>query len=160
MKLRKPDAEDGPRVTALVAASPPLDTNSAYCNLLQCTDFRDTCVIAERDGEVLGWISAYRPPSAAHRIFIWQVAISADARGMGLAIRMLQELLARPSARGATEIVTTITDNNDASWGLFRSLARRLGAQLTRSPRFDRETHFAGRHDTEWEARIAPLPES
>ena len=159
VKLRKPNGEDGPRVTALVAASPPLDPNSAYCNLLQCTDFRDTCVVAERDGELLGWLSGYRVPAAPHRLFIWQIAISSGARGMGLATRMVEELLARPDVAGATEIVTTITDTNDASWGLFRSLARRLGAELTRSSRFDRETHFAGQHDTEWEARIAPLPQ-
>ncbi len=155
--LRMPDAEDGPRVTALVAASPPLDTNSAYCNLLQCTDFRETCVVAERGGTLMGWVSAYRPPSAPHRLFIWQVAIAADARGMGLAARMIRELLARPAASGVSEITTTITAGNAASWGLFRSLARRFGADLTRSPRFEQAAHFGGHHDTEWEARIAPL---
>ena len=155
-----PRAEDGPRVTALIASSPPLDANSAYCNLLQCTDFSETCVLAERDGEVMGWISAYRPPAHAERLFVWQVAVDPRARGEGLALRMLDELIARPAAASAQVLATTITEDNDASWALFRAFARRSDANLTKSPRFEREAHFAGAHDTEWEARIALPPTS
>lgn len=156
--LRMPSAEDGPRITGLIASSPPLDTNSAYCNLLQCTDFRETCVVAERGGELVGWISAYRPPIAPDCLFIWQVAVHSAARGEGLALRMLDALLARPAAAGATTLTTTITPDNAASWALFQALARRIGATLTKAPRFEQEAHFAGAHATEWEARIFPLP--
>lgn len=153
-----PRAEDGHRISGLIASSPPLDVNSAYCNLLQCTDFRDTCVLAERDGALLGWISAYRPPPSPEQLFVWQVAVAPAARGEGLALKMLDALLARPAVAGARTLTTTITEDNEASWRLFRAFARRHGATLTQSPRFEREAHFAGAHDTEWEARIAPLP--
>jgi L-2,4-diaminobutyric acid acetyltransferase len=156
--LREPIAEDGPAVSALIASSPPLDGNSAYCNLLQCSDFAGTCVVAEREGRLLGWISAYRPPSHPDRIFVWQVAVAAEARGEGLGGRMLDALIARSASRGARELTTTITEANSASWGLFSAFARRHGAVLTRSPRFERDAHFAGAHDTEWQASIAPLP--
>lgn len=146
------------RVHRLIAACPPLDGNSAYCNLLQCSDFADTCVIAERGGALLGWISAYRPPSAQERLFIWQVAVHADARGTGLGGRMLDTLLARPAFAGTTMLTTTVGADNAASWGLFEAFARRHGATLTRTPRFERDAHFDGAHETEWEARIAPLP--
>ena len=71
---------------------------------------------------------------------------------------MLDELLARPAFAGTTALTTTITQGNAASWRLFGAFARRHGARLTRAPRFEREAHFDGAHDTEWEARIAPLP--
>lgn len=158
LRLRAPVAADGPRVTRLIAECPPLDTNSAYCNLLQCSDFADTSILAERDGELLGWISGYRPPSAPDTLFIWQVAVSAKARGMGLAGQMLDALVKRPGLVGATALTTTITADNAASWALFEAFARRHGATLTRAPRFERDEHFGGAHDTEWEARIAPLP--
>jgi L-2,4-diaminobutyric acid acetyltransferase len=145
-------------VNELVAACPPLDTNSLYCNLLQCSDFADTCVVAELEGRIVGWISGYRPPSAPERFFVWQVAVAASARGGGLALRMLDVLLARPAVKGATMLATTITESNAASWALFEAFARRHGATLARTPRFDREAHLAGVHETEWEARIAPLP--
>jgi L-2,4-diaminobutyric acid acetyltransferase len=156
--LRHPVPQDGPRITRLIAECPPLDRNSPYCNLLQCSDFAETCVVAELDGAVVGWISAYRPPARSDHLFVWQVAVSDKARGTGLAGRMLDSLLTLPAARGATALVTTITQDNPASWALFEAFARRHAAQLDRAPRFERDAHFGGAHETEWEARIAPLP--
>ena len=159
--LRQPSPEDGPAITRLITASPPLDRNSAYCNLLQCSDFSDTCVVAELDGEAVGWISAYRPPSAPDRLFVWQVAVAEKARGTGLAGKMLDSLIKRPAVSGAVMLTTTITSNNAPSWALFEAFARRHDALLIeRVPRFKRETHFGGAHETEWEVRIAPLPHS
>lgn len=155
--MRAPRAEDGPAVSRLIADCPPLDTNSAYCNLVQCLHFADTCVVAERNGRLLGWISGHRPPSAPDEIFVWQVAVHPDARGLKLGGRMLDELLARPAAEGALRLTTTITEDNAASWALFSSFARRHGAQLHRRPLFERDVHFAGAHETEHLVSIGPF---
>ena len=155
--FRAPRAKDGPAITALIAACPPLDANSAYCNLLQCSHFADTCVLAEREGKVVGWISGYRPPSAPNQFFVWQVAVHPDARGSGLGGKMLNVLLSRPAARGARLVTTTITKENQASWGLFQSFAKKLGAPLSKAPHFQRDDHFAGAHETEWLVSIGPL---
>lgn len=157
-ELRKPVATDGPAITGLIAACAPLDANSAYCNLLQCTDFADFCIVAERGGQPLGWVSGYRPPSAPDDFFVWQVAVAASARGHGLAGRMIRALLARPANIGVTHLTTTVTDDNRASWALFKGLARKWRVPLRKSARFERDAHFAGAHDTEWQARIGPLP--
>lgn len=155
-------AADGPAITRLIAACAPLDVNSAYCNLLQCTHFAETCIVVERNGEIngeiLGWTSGYRPPTEPTGFFVWQVATARAARGQHLARRMINALLARPAAEGVTHLITTITDGNAPSWALFNSLSRAWGAPLTRSAMFERDAHFAGAHDTEWLARIGPLP--
>lgn len=156
--LRRAGAEDGPAITALIRACPPLDANSAYCHLIQCLHFADTCVVAERDGEVVGWISAHRPPNARKQIFVWQVAVHPSARGAGLGSRMLDALVARPAVRGARVLTATITETNPASWALFEAFARKRDLVLSRTPLFERETHFAGAHETEWQAAIGPLP--
>lgn len=156
--FRQPKAEDGPEITRLIQSCPPLDTNSAYCNLLQCTHFAETCVVAERSGRIVGWVSGYRPPSTPDRIFVWQVAVHPDARGLGLGQKLLGALLERPAVQGATHLITTITDNNDASWGLFTGFARKRGLNVSRTPFFERETHFAGAHDTEHLVSIGPFP--
>lgn len=155
--LRLPDPCDGPAVTGLIRRCPPLDVNSAYCNLVQCAHFADTCVVAEKAGRVVGWVSAHRPPSAPDQIFVWQVAVGASARGAGLGGQMLEALLARPAVRDAKMLTTTVTASNTASWGLFEGFARRRTLQLSRTPLFTREIHFAGAHDTEWEVSIGPL---
>lgn len=151
-------AGDGPAVSRLIGSCPPLDPNSAYCNLLQCTHFADCCVLAEQDGQIGGWVSGYRPPSEPDALFIWQVAVAPQARGRGLAGEMINRILARFPPGSITHVITTITADNPASWALFEGLARQWSTPLTRSAMFDRDTHFAGAHATEWLARIGPLP--
>lgn len=157
LAFREPAATDGVRVHALVAACPPLDPNSLYCNLLQCTHFAGTSVLAERDGELLGWISGYRPPREPHTLFVWQVAVHERARGLGLARRMIFSLLERPALRGIAYIKTTVTPGNDASRALFRSIAERAGTGIRESEGFDEARHFRGRHDSEKLLTIGPF---
>ncbi len=157
IRFRRPRAVDGPAVTALIAACPPLDRNSPYCNLLQCDHFADHCIVAEKAGRIVGWVSGYRPPSDPDGFFVWQVAVAAEGRGQRLASRMIKALLARPAQRGVTHLVTTVTDDNQASWALFRGLARDWGAPFERAPLFERDRHFAGAHATEHQARIGPI---
>lgn len=155
--FRSPNAEDGMSVYELVKSCPPLDTNSSYCNLLQCSHFAETSVLAELNGEIAGFISGYLLPDNVNRLFIWQVAVSEKARGQGLAARMLKHLLLRESCKGINYIETTVTESNIASWGLFESLTKSLNTQITRSIMFDRDRHFKGAHDTEIRALIGPF---
>ena len=158
IRLRAPCPEDGADVGALIASCPPLDRNSLYATLLLCSDFADSCVVAEEGARLVGWVSGYRRPVAPADFFVWQVAVAPAARGRGLAGRMIEALLHRPQATGVRHLVSTITAGNGASWALFEGLARRWRAPLERSPRFDRDRHLAGAHDSEWQARIGPLP--
>lgn len=155
--MRAPTPADGTAVHRLIAACPPLDTNSVYCNLLQCSHFANTSVLAEREGELLGFISGYRIPDDSSRLFIWQVAVSPLARGEGVGLAMLDALLTRVGAGGLTWLETTITEANQASWALFQKLARSRNLALSRSVQFDRSEHFLGQHDTEFRVLIGPF---
>ncbi|MDO6563574.1 diaminobutyrate acetyltransferase [Amphritea sp. 1_MG-2023] len=155
--LRKPGAEDGDPVHTLISQIPELDSNSCYCNLLQCSHFSDTSVLAEKDGEVVGFVSGYRHPKDPTVLFVWQVAVAEKARGMGLASQMLQAIIARHDAPEVTHIETTITADNSASWALFNRLASELDTALERSLLFDRTAHFNDKHESEFLARIGPL---
>lgn len=157
LNFRQPVATDGPQVTALIADCPPLDRNSAYCNLLQCTHFAATCILAETDDGLAGWISGYRLPADPHSYFLWQVAVAPAARGRGLAQQLLDALLQQPALTGVRQLLTTITRDNAASWATFRTFARRHDAQVQSAPLFDAVQHFAGAHPTEWQLRIGPL---
>jgi L-2,4-diaminobutyric acid acetyltransferase len=158
--LRRPGAADGAALHALVTACPPLDPNSRYCNLLQCTHFADTCVVAARGGALAGFITGYLPPRRADTLFVWQVAVHPQARGAGLGRRMLRHLLARPACADVRYLDTTVTADNRTSEAMFRGLARDLGARVRRHRWFDRERHFAGAHDAEYLLRIGPFAAS
>lgn len=158
LRLRKPQPRDGARVWQLIRECPPLDRNSMYCNVLQCTDFADTCIIAELENRVVGWISGYRPPDDDGTLFIWQVAVHERARGMGLAKKMLNRLLQRSDCEDVDYLKTTITEDNAPSRALFQSFADHWDAPLEESAGFDEELHFRGQHDSERLIRIGPLP--
>lgn len=158
--LRQPTAEDGFPLNQLIEACAPLDPNSVYCNLLQASHFAETSVAAELNGELVGFISGYVPPQQPDTLFIWQVAVHSAGRGRGLAKRMLKEILKRPACENVRYLDTTITEDNEASWNLFLSLARDLEAENQRSLKFEKERHFGGHHDSEYLLRIGPFDRS
>lgn len=158
LELRHPLPTDGYALNQLVAASPPLDINSVYCNLLQCQHFADTSVAALLNGQLVGFISAYCPPNDSETLFVWQVVVSEAMRGSGLAKRMLTWLVDQPGTEKAQRLTTSITPDNHASWALFESFARDCGAIPVKSMMFDRDRHFGGEHNDEYLLQIAPLP--
>jgi L-2,4-diaminobutyric acid acetyltransferase len=157
LHFRQPTAEDGYALNQLVAASPPLDTNSVYCNLLQCSHFASTSVAAIEDGSLVGFISAHLPPDKSDTVFVWQVVVDKSQRGRGLAKKMLHEIVKRPACQQRQFMETTITPDNEASWALFRSFARDLATELNHSIWFEKDAHFGGQHDSEALLRIGPF---
>lgn len=147
--LRMPQAKDGAAIWELVQSCKPLDENSMYCNMIQCDHFSDTCTLAELNGEVVGWVSAYVMPNDPETLFVWQVAVSEKARGMGLGALMLQAILDREVCRDVARLQTTITADNDASWALFRKFGKTQNGKLDVQPYYTQALHFQNRHKTE-----------
>ena len=156
-QFRQPTAEDGYALNQLVENSPPLDPNSVYCNLLQCTHFAETSVAVEEDGRLVGFISAYIPPAKPDTVFVWQVVVDKSQRGRGLAKKMLHAIVDRPACQNVTHMETTITPDNEASWALFRSFARDRNGEVQDEIWFEKNAHFGGHHDSESLLRIGPL---
>ncbi len=144
-------------MAALIAACPPLDANSLYCNLLQCTHFAGTSVLAERGGALSGWISGYRPPDQPEALFVWQVAVHERVRGCGLGVAMIEALLERAELAGARWLKTSVTPSNEASRRMFAKFARLRGSEMKIRPWFDRAAHFGGRHESEDLISIGPF---
>lgn len=146
--FRKPTACDGLALNALIERCPPLDTNSAYCNLLQASHFADTAIIAaDKNNALVGSITGYMLPNKPDTLFVWQVALAPEARGQGLALSMLSHLFDR--CEQAKNIETSISPNNHASQKLFTRFFEQRGFCVEQTTLFDETLHFAGRHETE-----------
>lgn len=156
----QPSRDDGSAVFRLISACPPLDTNSVYCNLLQCHHFAGTSVAVRWCGELVGFVSGYLIPDKSETLFIWQVAVAEKARGHGVALQMIAHILNREACQTVRFIETTITEANDASWALFGRVAENYGAQLSSQDLFTKDKHFCGQHDTEMLVTIGPLERS
>lgn len=141
----------------LVANSAPLDTNSAYCNLLQCSHFQSTSIAAFLDGCLVGSVTGYRIPDRTDTLFIWQVAVDSNVRGKKLASRMLSNLLALKNLQDVRFLETSITPENEASIRLFSALAKNINTKITRSVMFDKSMHFQSAHETEYLFQIGPF---
>ena len=148
---------DGMALHRLVRACPPLDPNSLYCNLLQCSHFQDTSIAAISNGDLVGSVTGYLIPGRPDTLFVWQVAVHPSARGQGLARTMLRNLLKRMATQGIRYIETSITPGNEASLRLFTGFATEQHADMVRSVMFEHELHFEGAHETEYLFRIGPF---
>ncbi|MCB1019372.1 MAG: diaminobutyrate acetyltransferase [Bryobacterales bacterium] len=154
---RIPTPADAAGVRALVEACPPLDVNSTYAYLLLCSHFAQTCVLAEIDGEPAGFLSAYIKPTDPSTLFVWQVAVSPQARGRGVGSRMLDEAFARDASHGARYVEATISPGNAASWALFKTFAQKRGAACTSADQFRPEDFGPEAHEEERLLRIGPI---
>ena len=151
---------DASAIWRLVGETGVLDRNSAYLYLLLCRDFADTCLVAERDSQLVGFVTAYRPPAQPETLFVWQVGVCESMRRQGLGLRMLTELTNLAAKRGAVRFLEmTISPSNRASRRLFESLARRLETSLAEldGEGFSASDFPAGGHEPEPRLRIGPL---
>jgi L-2,4-diaminobutyric acid acetyltransferase len=155
--LRAPIVRDGAAIWNLVRRSKPLDENSCYAYLLLCEHFADTCVVATREGDVIGFVSGYLPPKKDGVVFVWQVAVDEGARGMGLASAMLNDLLERPACAQVRYLETTISPGNTASETLFRSLAARMNTECSEQTLFSSDRFGDSDREAEVLFRIGPM---
>lgn len=156
IEIRAPRAEDARGIHALVCADDTLETNSAYCYLLLCTHFGQNAVVAERDGDIAGFVCAYRPPSDPESVFVWQVGVAPAGRGQGLGKRLLHALVRRPANRDARWLTATVDADNGPSNRLFAAFAREHDATLETGTGFPAELFPPG-HAAEPLLRIGPL---
>jgi len=158
IRFRKPEVKDGSEVWNLVRDSGGLDLNSAYSYLMLCDLFRDTCSVAESEGRIVGFTSAFRKPEDGETLFVWQIAVDRSMRGRGVGRALIREVLERASNSEVTFLEATIGPNNIPSRRLFLGIAESLGADCSISQKYASD-QFPGpeQHDDELLYRIGPL---
>lgn len=156
-RFRTPGVKDGAAIWSLVQESAALEANSAYSYLLLGAHFAETCVVAERDGRVVGFVSAFLSPAQPEVVFVWQIGVAREARGQGVGKELLKRLLGRPACRGVRYLEATVAPSNRASAALFRAVARELSTGCAVVPGFASELFPDGAHEREDLLRIGPL---
>ena len=157
MELSAPDVAQGGELWSLARDSGKLDLNSSYAYLLWCRDFAHTSVVATIEGRAVGFVTGYRRPEDPAVLLVWQVAVSEEARGMGIAGRMLDHLVDRLLPDGVRWLETTVTPDNAASQRLFEAFARRRGVEASVSVLFEADLFPDPPHEPEQLFRIGPL---
>ena len=156
MNLRAATERDGAPVWRLLARTGGLERNTCYAYVLLFSDFGETCIVAEQDGELLGFVLAYRPPARREELFVWQIGVAPEARGRGLGTRMLEPALPQPACSDVGYLTATVSPDNEASRRMFAAVARRRGVSFSITSRFGAAL-FADPHLDEDQVRIGPL---
>ncbi|NLO21956.1 MAG: diaminobutyrate acetyltransferase [Syntrophomonadaceae bacterium] len=157
LELRSPRIEDGGAVWQLVKETRSLDLNSPYSYLILCKFFNKTCVVAEHNGQIVGFISGFNPPEKPDVLFIWQVAVAESQRKKGLGLRMLKTLLKRPECKEVQFLELTVNPSNHPAISLYAKLARDMETSYTISECFSKDMFPAGNHEPELLYRIGPF---
>lgn len=157
--IDSPTKADGAALWRIARDSKKLDLNTPYAYLLWCRDFADTSVVAKVDGRAVGFVIAYRRPSAPDAALVWQVAVDASQRGQGLAGALLDALFTRLVGQGVRYLETTVTPDNEASIRTFASFATRWHAPMEQQRLFDASDFPVDDepHEPEDLYRIGPL---
>lgn len=154
VSFEPPSVADGVDCWALAGATGVLDVNSRYAYLLWCRDFAATSVVARGQTGLLGFITGFRRPADPTTLMVWQVAVDAAARGMGLAARMLDAVY--DQIPDVAYLETTVTPDNEGSIALFTGFARRRGADVERIELFSGDL-VGEAHEPEILFRIGPI---
>jgi len=156
IEISKPKKKHSKQIHKLVESTQVLDLNSQYLYLLQSTHFRDTCSIALYEDKVIGFVSGYRLPKKPNTLFIWQVAISEELRGQGLAGKLLMNILKRKENIDLEYINTTVSPSNKASIKAFEKFAKELKTKIVSKAFFEKDD-FDNEHEEEVLYEIGPF---
>jgi L-2,4-diaminobutyric acid acetyltransferase len=154
---RNPTKEDGAKIWELIKNTSNMDLNSAYSYLMFSHYFGDTCVVAEGKDEIIGFVSAFRPPASPDTIFVWQVAVNEMYRGKGIGNKLLNELLSRDACENIHYLEATVSPSNLPSQSLFKGLAKRMNCPCEISDCFTEEMFPEPGHEAEQMYRIGPF---
>ncbi|QUC64084.1 diaminobutyrate acetyltransferase [Nitrosopumilus sp. K4] len=153
--FREPLVTDADSIWKLVKSNKPLDENSKYLYVLLCDQFSDTCVVAESDSKIIGFLSGFISPKKPDTLFVWQAAVDDKFRNKGIAKELVFKALSQTEPH-IRFVEATVTPSNKASLKFLQNFASQLDANFTKSPLFSTEILGDG-HEPEDLVRIGPI---
>lgn len=134
-----------------------LDQNSVYKYIMMSSYFPETCVVAKKNDQVVGFITGFIPPNQPDTVFVWQIGVGSDQRGQGIASKLLHVLIEQQSENDIHFVESTITPSNKASQALFEKLARDYQTECEIESFFTKELFPDESFEEELKFRIGPF---
>lgn len=153
--FRSPLVSDADSIWNLVNSNKPLDENSKYLYILLCHQFSKTCVVAEYNSKIIGFLSGFISPKNPDTLFVWQVAVDAEFRNKGVAKELVFQTLSQTEPV-VQFVEATVTPSNKASLKFLQNFASQLDTNFTKTSLFSTEILGNG-HEPEDLIRIGPI---
>ncbi|WLR52782.1 diaminobutyrate acetyltransferase [Bacillus tianshenii] len=155
--FEKPSVDDGAKMWQLVVDSGVLDENSPYSYLMMCKFYQDTCIVAKKDDEIAGFVTAFKPPEKDDAVFVWQIGVSQKFRGNGLGTKILKALLNSEACKDVSYLEATVSPSNIPSESLFRGMADKFETDCEVTGCFKEDDFPGDEHESERLFRIGPI---
>lgn len=153
--MRTPTRDDAKQMWRLAEGA--VDSNSPYSYLMLVEYLAGTCAVAvDDDGQIAGFVTGFRLPEDPSTLFIWQIAVAPERRGLGVGAQLLDGVADRPAIPRLRYLEASVTPGNNASEGLFRAFAESRRTECIEDELFD-AADFPGPHDPEVRFRIGPF---
>jgi L-2,4-diaminobutyric acid acetyltransferase len=131
MMIRLMKQEDFSQVHEVVRATKLLDVHTVYTYWVMTSISPELMLVADKGGEISGFIAGFGPYKESHSAFIWQLGVLPKKRGLlGLGMALLQNFHNRSQRLGFRKYVFTIAPGNNKSRRLLAKFAQHLGAVM------------------------------
>jgi ribosomal protein S18 acetylase RimI-like enzyme len=124
-----------------MAPGPGIEEGYAWFLGTQLEESDVVIYVAEREGRIVGYVYAGLEPQSWKELrdpagFVHDVVVEEDARGLGIATRLVDEAAAWLEAHGAPRVMLWTAEQNPAAQRLFERLGfRRTMIEMTRERR-------------------------
>ncbi|MCW1381416.1 GNAT family N-acetyltransferase [Novosphingobium sp. KCTC 2891] len=125
--IRDAMREEVPALLRLARSAGTLDLHTPYTYWTLTA--AGIVLLALDDTRPVGLLTALRAADPA-RAFLWQVGLVPEARGRGIAARLLDTFRDRALAQGIDAVDLTIAADNTASFAMMHRFAQRHGLML------------------------------
>lgn len=126
IRIRRPRAEEGSAIWSLVRRSESLESDGGHVLALLVSRFADTCLVAEAEGALIGFVGGYRTPTPPHSVLLWQIDVDPEFRGKGLGHALLHALIRCPGCADVEYLEAALESSHVACKRLLEGFAREL----------------------------------
>lgn len=136
MIYERPTINDVPAVVAIARKKKNLDRNSSYLYALHCLHFRDTSLVAKKDGKVVGFVIGYRIPKSPQIQFIWQYGLEQPFDSQDNVVELVSHMLRLEADKGLAGLDVSLDLAHHDALRLFTVIAMRFSL-ITQVEAFD-----------------------
>lgn len=101
-------------------------------------NFPSTCLVAEKNGRILGYIGALLS-AEKQTVFVWQIAVKSDERGRQIGRRLLENVVIAAKNMGITQLEIGINDENIICRCMVEKLVQDLESTITEKEKYKGE---------------------
>ena len=154
--MHAPEKRDAAEIYAMLQPYKPyVGTSPLYTYLLVCEHFSETSIVVKtKEGEIVGFISAYWPPKKSNTIFLWEIAVKEGYHGNNLYIRMVNEIYQRNTP---LYIEATVNPSNISSIKRLVQLSKTFKCTYTTQTLFPSDYFGSQGHEDEVLYRIGVI---